>query len=233
MPSITAAPNDQIDYDINGLPVITRTTQSKTNTITRFDPVVSMSLHLPARFNPTDPALAQAVADYHANASTLWSDFWGSHPRNGRARKSRIRPVEAQYLGVTIGNQNPVTTTSRSAAQIPVGQIMLEYQKAALARSSCSHRTQCPARRLQQRHQRVERSRSGVLKEVSGKDLGQDPESWKSCGSAPWRGWRSTARPRRRPWSGSSSRTLLLDYLLAGPRDRGVGVPYRCLAGPS
>ena len=137
-----------------------------------------MSLPQFAAFNPTDPALAQAVADYHANASSLWSTFWHSHPGNATLAKS-YPSIEAHNLFVTIGNQGSTTRTNRSGVQIPVGQIMLEYQKAAIGAQQQLLQDVARLDAYNDGINALNDRASDVLKEVSGKDLGQDPESWK------------------------------------------------------
>ena len=187
LPSIASAPNDHIEYDINGLPVVTRWVVSNTSTAEKWSgpttnrglsPTIHMSLSQFDQFSPTDPALAHAVADFHANASSLWSDFSQSHPHNAALMRSNPA-AELHHLGVEIGNSTTTTNLSQYQVQIPVGQMMLEYQKAAVGAQQQLTRDVAQLEACNDGIKGLNDRTSEVLKEVSGKDLGPDPESWK------------------------------------------------------
>ena len=172
MPSFGASGTDRISYDANGLPVITRMGPLQT---TSGGPARGeMSLTQFAQFNPTDPALAHAVADYQANASTLWSKFFAGHPQNAALMRSNPS-AERRNLGVEFGSQ----FQQQAVAQIPVGEIMVEYQKAALGAQQQLARDVSQIESYNGDVKDLNDRASQVLKEVAGRDLGEDPESWK------------------------------------------------------
>jgi hypothetical protein len=181
IPNIPVSPSARLDFDGSGLPVITDVGPAQsisTDPFSQGQPVIHMSLAQFAAFNPTDPALSQAVADYRTNAPALWSRFFSSHPRNSMLRQND--PAAANRVqGVAIGRGSPTTTTSQTTTQIPIGQIVTEYQKTAVSAELQLERDVATIDAQNEQVKRLNLSVRGVLKEVAGKDLGETPEEWK------------------------------------------------------
>jgi hypothetical protein len=173
MPMVATGPNAQLDYDINGLPVITQRGAPHTSTVDQV--VFAMSLAQFQHFNPTDPALAHALADYREHSSSLWNTFWKGHPNNAMWMARNPRD-ELRNLGVSLNNVG--TTTSQAFSQIPIGQMVLEYQKAALSAQQQLARDVALVDAYNEDVRQLNDRVTGILKQVSGTDPGDDPESW-------------------------------------------------------
>ncbi|HWE36072.1 MAG TPA: HEAT repeat domain-containing protein, partial [Isosphaeraceae bacterium] len=179
MPFIPIGPNDRIDYDSNGLPVLTRSTASSS---TRSGPGAAgqvLSLSQFNQFNPTDPAVAAAVANFRVNASAEWATFFRGH-HNNNALLHANPAAEMSNLGVQISQAGTTTTTTLQQTHFAVGQMMVEYQKAALgAQQQLAHDVaaiDAQNDEIKQLNGRVAR----VLGDVAGQDRGEDPESWRA-----------------------------------------------------
>jgi hypothetical protein len=178
IPFVPILPNDRIDYDINGLPVITRSAYSSMTTTLGMQPSETMSLSEFARFNPTDPALAGAVADFRTTASWQVAGLL----RGPRLNKLLQRDPAAAYktIGVSISRNQTKTTTTEQLTQLPVGQMMVEYQKAAIG----AQQQLAQDVALIEAHNDDVKQLNGrvakVLGNVAGQDRGDDPESWRA-----------------------------------------------------
>ncbi len=204
LPSIPSAPSDRLVFDINGLPVIDRTsmTQGSSANVEIGSEVLSLSQF--AGFNPTDPAMAGAVADFRANEPALWSGFFASHPNNHALL--RFNPAaERQKLGVQISQIGTRTTTVTQQTQIPIGQIMAEYQQAALERPGPARPGHRPDRRLQRPDPGAERPRFPGPPRRLGPGPGRRPRKLEGLVGQPpgLRLYPGAERPGR-PWSRTS-----------------------------
>jgi hypothetical protein len=179
MPGIAVTPSDQITYDVNGLPVIVRSRSSTRTESSTVSTLGRMSLDEFAHFNPTDPALSQAVADFRATESAQWTNFFQTHHHN--AALMRSNPVaERRNLGVAINNDVHRTATTEQQTQIPVGQIMLEYQKAALSAQQQLAQDVAELDAYNAEVKRLNGRVSQVLKGASGSDRGESRASWRA-----------------------------------------------------
>lgn len=178
IPYIPVPAGAQLSYDMAGLPVFTGVSAptSTTRTVTS-GPQLHVYLSQLPRFNPSDPATARAVADYRANAGRIWSDFYATHPNNARLRQKN--PTAADSVqGVNIGNATTTTTVSQRIVQVPVGRIIAEYQKAAL---SAQQQLEADVAALDAMNAEIRDDNgrvAGVLRDVSGKALGESVEAW-------------------------------------------------------
>jgi hypothetical protein len=179
MPQIDVAPSDLIVPDADGLSVIERYGLSRGPTSQTVQTRTVMSPEQFAQFNPTDPALARAVADYRANAPQLWAHFFQTHVNN--AALLRDEPaIEKRNLGVAISVPTATTTTTEHETVIAVGQIMAEYQKAALV---AQQQLAQDAALLDAYNGAVDQFNgrvARVLEAISGQGRRDDPESWKA-----------------------------------------------------
>jgi hypothetical protein len=179
MPYVPVSPNDRIDLDGNGLPVITRQTQFTTS---RPNGATSQFLTFSqfAQLNPTDPALAVAVADFRAHASSEWVPFLqhlGPHNRG----LMRVNPAaEMTHLGVSISQNATQVQTQTQQTQIPVGQMMVEYQRAAVSAQMQLAQDIASVDRHNDEVKQLNGRVAQVLKDVSGQDRPEDPDAWRA-----------------------------------------------------
>lgn len=179
MPYIPISPSDQFDFDIDGLPVIIRGASSATTEALSTSSKGRMSLDQFEHFNPTDPALARAVADYRANSSAIWGNFFATH-RNNAALMRRDPAAARSNLGVSFNQKVSRTTTTVQQTQIPIGQIMAEYQKAAASAQQQLAQDVAMVESYNDDVTRLNGRVSKVLGEVSGQDRGEDRKSWQA-----------------------------------------------------
>jgi hypothetical protein len=178
MPIVTTGPNSRLDFDINGLPVIADMGVPQTTATWALGrTLATMTLAQFQHFDPSDPTLARAVADYRAHASSWWSSYFKSHHSNA-ALMAANPSAELRHLRVDIDNQRTTITTSQAFSQIPIGQMALEYQKAAVVAQQQLARDVARIDAYNQDVQQLNERITGVLKQVSGNDPGDDPESW-------------------------------------------------------
>ncbi len=112
MPIITNGPNQWVDYDANGMPVVNRAvgfSYEKKSVPVPGSHGLHMSFANFAHFNPSNPTLANQMNQARATFGTTWNDFFVTH-RNNRLLLGQDPAVEASLLGVTV--QNSVTTTN-------------------------------------------------------------------------------------------------------------------------
>jgi hypothetical protein len=163
LPNIPLFPGEPITYDQYGLPVVSRflgagvhqgsTTQLTGGQVTW------------AQYNgraPTDPATARLIQEAHQNP------------------KSWVTPRAFNQNVVSI-NRSVTTTTStpeESTLQIPIGQIMLQYQMAA---ANAEQKLANDIQAVEQFNAGVNDSNERVgqvLRGITGHDQGPDQQAW-------------------------------------------------------
>jgi tetratricopeptide (TPR) repeat protein len=187
LPFIPIQVGDSLSYDAAGLPVLNRSLGSST----QFLPVPGNSL----------AAAQAAVAQRQSQTPTTFSNI--GLPPNVAAQLNALRAQPALPVTVTQSSQaiydrstpsllalNPknykvthsttatATESFSSTEQIPIGQLMLQYQEAALV---AEQQLEADVRVLQAYNVEVQLSNQSILQVLSsatGLDLGEDRTAW-------------------------------------------------------
>jgi Pretoxin HINT domain len=165
LPNIPLFPGEQISYDANGLPVVSRflgpgSAQGQGNR----SATVSLSQY--SGHAPVDPAIGQLIAQARNNPANA-----------GIIRAGPNLPIDFQTRVLLMATS---TTPVESNLKIPIGQIMLEYQTAALASqeqlAGDIRTVEAYNADLRMSNQRVLQ----VLTATTGIPLGEKQEDWKA-----------------------------------------------------
>ena len=178
VPNIPIPPGSQLEYDANGLPVATWTGPSWTQGATGGGPqLASYTLGQFARLNPGDPNIAAAAAQFRANEPAAWDHFFRTHPNN--AALSQRNPAASKHaLRVDLAEHYNGVTTHTPVIQIPVGQILAEYYKAAV---SAELQLEQDVAAIKAYNADVKASNErilGVLSGATGLSAGDDLKTW-------------------------------------------------------
>lgn len=174
MPFVPVSPNDAIVPGADGLPVIVRDWYYTSH----ISLGGRLSLSEFAAFNPTDPDLGKAVADFRAeNPLNLQTIAKSLGPiQRGWLANPRTRNAELSHIGVSMSN--PAAVPMKVETLIPVGQMMAEYQRVAIsAEQQLEHDKAILDAHNNDVRQRNEWT-SQVLAEIAGKDPEQGREGW-------------------------------------------------------
>ena len=168
------APGDTLGTDGLGLPILYRYAGSMSTT--KASPAGHFTGRQYSGVAPVTPAQsgllreveAQAGGSPHDMGEMLWKPGW--HRAYGNT------PMYPTDYSVDVTRYD--TTTRLIVTQIPIGQLMLEYQKAAL---SSQLQLQADVAVVEANNATI-RDRNGqlvgVLQDVTGEDLGDDREAW-------------------------------------------------------
>lgn len=181
IPAIPVPANAQLSYDAAGLPLLTGVSAPVVAVNTAMTgPRLTLSLAQLSGFNPTDPLMAQALTDYRAHSGAIWSAFYSNHPSNARLRHNN--PAAADRVqGVALGQATTTTSYTQEVVQVPVGRIIAEYRRAALGAEYQLEQDVAALEGMNSETRARNGRVAGVLRDVSGRSLGESPE--------PWRGW--------------------------------------------
>lgn len=175
LPNIRLFAGEPIYFDGYGLPYVMRYTGQYTDVRHRVLFSDTMTLAQLPNFHPSDPAVA-AVADQFRGDANLYH-------RLGPNNRGLFRSDPTRYKETVPISFNQVSTTTTPMAadfQIPIGRIMLEYEKSAAA---AQMQLQSDVAAVDAYNTDVTQSNDRVvqvLNEVSGLDQGSDIELWKS-----------------------------------------------------
>lgn len=165
LPNNPISPGEPITYDGDGLPVITRVIGRSTTTGTSGHVDVSERISF-KQFNgraPVDPATRHLIQEIHKNGNP------------GTV-------VNAFGLPVLLQTSTTITTTTpqETTVQIPVGQIIRQYQiSAAVAQQQLVQDVENIDRHNDQVKQLNERV-GQALRGITGHDLGEDQQAWEA-----------------------------------------------------
>ncbi|WP_406694312.1 polymorphic toxin-type HINT domain-containing protein [Singulisphaera sp. Ch08] len=182
MPNIPLFAGEPVAYDAEGLPVVSRLNGLGTlRHVTKSQLIPALSSRQFADYRPSDPAVAAALTDYRANPIGQLDRFFRDHPYNRQAFLANPDAYFRQYVtGMTIGRETATSTPVASETLIPVGQIVREYQRAAI---SAQQQLAEDAAAIEAHNADVKKLNDSVVRvldEVSGLDLGADIDAWKA-----------------------------------------------------
>lgn len=164
LPNIPIFPGEPITFDAAGLPVVTRflgggVFEERND---HFDGQVRVSHDQYVGRAPSDPARARMIDEAHSNRRLNVLDY-------GRFNRGVV---------ISQTTSTDFRTPEESTVQIPVGQIMLQYQTAAaVAQQQLADDLQAVTRfnaDVDASNERV----GQVLRGLTGHDLGADREGW-------------------------------------------------------
>ena len=174
MPAIPITPNDQVQLGADGLPVIVRDRPFLAHTATG----ARLSLSEFASFNPADAAIARSVSDFRAgNPMNLQTIAKHIGPiQRGWLFNPRTRAFELSHIGVNVFS--PTTTPETTQTLIPIGQTIVEYQRAALSAQQQLDRDIAAIDAHNEGVTELNGVVAQILADVSGRHRGSDRAAW-------------------------------------------------------
>lgn len=168
---------DWVDFDGNGMPYIMRFNPWAGQSYEiPSDPLAHMNVSQFRNYHPTDPVIASAVAGYRAQHPDLGPVLQGLGPNNRRLRGANPALAD-QIQGFNVVNAVTVTLGNN---YIPLGQVVLEHQKAALSAQQQLERDAAAIDEQNAATRRLNDRVTAVLRQVAGSDPGDGAKAWQS-----------------------------------------------------
>jgi hypothetical protein len=174
MPSIPLFPGEPIGYDAYGLPVISRMVGFSTQ-VDKVTPLAHFKLQQFQNYHPSDPAVARAVNDFRNNSSAIMGDFFSTHPITAMA--AQYDPSFFNFV-FSLNIERVVGTPVATHIQIPIGQIMAQYQMSAVGAQQQLSNDVAVVEGYNAEVSKLNEQVGQVLRDSTGEDFGTDRERW-------------------------------------------------------
>ncbi|WZO99152.1 polymorphic toxin-type HINT domain-containing protein [Isosphaeraceae bacterium EP7] len=181
MPDIPLFDGEQISYDQEGLPVVTRMTgfnRETTTTTTSVDPNAYFAGDVKGVAR-NEATLAQARQSYNNLVANPAGGLYAKRTGWGNGIRGLYTPTSAETAADARINVTTTTDVDRPTGfTIPIGQIAREYQRSAfVAQQQLAGDVQA----IEASNEQIRFSNDrvlGALKTLTGQDLGADREAW-------------------------------------------------------